>query len=169
MSLYDECMAIIEGSQYNGESEINPIMEAFFKKKKRQELSKEFLQEIGPALKKAMNDFKSDPKSKDSIKRGLKRYDREFSNDSGYKPVKFETLKLVVDGPHDCSLAGKPNTRVYYALCNDRQIVRICISDIISKDIAKRVKYITDKYPEVKVGTGDGDEGCIYFSVDRKV
>lgn len=166
MSLFDECMCIVEGTQFDGESEISTIMEWFFKRKDKATLPEEFLQEVKPALQKAMKDLKSDPKVKESINKGLKRYDREFSDDDTYKPVKFENLKLVVDGPHDCSPTGKPGSRVYYALCNDRQIVRICLSDIISKDIAKRIKHVTDKYEDVRVGTGDGDEGCIYFSVD---
>lgn len=93
MSLFEECMCIVEGTQFEGESEIASVMEAFFKKKKKDTTTPASRKSGYDKALKAANKWISENKSRHKGSITTKETDKEAREEQKDQYDKFVSMQ----------------------------------------------------------------------------
>ena len=93
MSLYEECMCLVEGTSFEGESEISSIMEAFFKKKKKDTTTPASRKDGYKKAVKAANEWISKNRSRHKGAFSTKFPDKEWADDVKEQYDKFINME----------------------------------------------------------------------------
>lgn len=134
--------------------------------------AEEIAKVVKDRVKFYINKFNKDPKVKQTMKelieKGLERYG-EIETDDIRKGIPKLNYEIFEDG-----FVKTSNGRIYYETIFEifdlSQTERIILSDIIY-DLADELRNDTefkklDGFKRVSFGCGDGDEGCLYVTID---
>ena len=146
---------IIKKMKEKGEKQNQQLKEKQQQKTKTAKpIPDEFWTKMEALLKKELKAVLRDPKIKQALNDKLDKFNKEYKDWGFDRPAKFSDLKFTVENDGD----------EYFIIDDSTQVLRHQVGYIVVDELVERIKPFMKNYSWIHVDTGDGDEGCIYFT-----